>query len=279
MLTFKLYNMKRILLLWIVVLFSLQGFSQLEYYKGFREGFKEGYCHGDVGCVAPAAPVSAIEPGEKFFSYKDGYNNGYAVGIQTRQSNLGELNNQNYNQASNKVISMYNPNQQQQYINAVVQRQAIFDQNKSYSNNLTSWISILKSKTKDQKLLNSLENYRKKLISFSGKDYSTLGNEIRNIERGIDLELNNAILRGSNSYNSPTMVHLSSDFHPGDQVKTSSGGPFRISPNINAKQIGLSSVNQVITIVRKVDDNYYEVIANGQNAYISKAFLYEKIEK
>ncbi len=279
MLKFKLYNMKRMLFFWIVILFSFQGFGQLEYYKGFRDGFKEGYCHNDPGCVAPAAPAAVAKPGEKFFSYKDGYNNGYAVGIQTRQSNLGELNNQNYNQASNKVISMYNPNQQQQYINAVVQRQVIFDQNKSYSNNLISWITILKSQTKDQQFLNSLENYRRKLISFSGGDYSILSNEIRNIERGIELELNNAILRSKNSYYNPTIIYSSFDYNPGDLVKTSSGGPFRIAPNVNAKQIGLSSVNQVITIVRKIDNNYYEVIVDGQNAYISKAFLYEKINK
>jgi len=271
--------MKKIILFLIFSVSSVQAFSQLEYYKGYRDGFKEGYCHGDVGCIAPAAPVAAVVPGEKFFTYKDGYNNGYAVGLKMKQSDQRDDYQQNYSRPSSNIISMYNQAAMQQFTNAVVQRQAIFDKNKEHAEDLMDWVNLLKTQSKDQQFLKALENYRSKLLSFKGQDLSTIGNELRQIERGIENELNQAFSRiNSNTTSSLTTYPTIRDpnYKPGDFVTLTGGGPVRSAPYSSSKQIGESIMNQVVKIKRYVGNNFFEIELNGESAFISKGFIWEK---
>lgn len=72
---------------------SLQTMAQIvgnEYDKGFKVGFKEGYCYNSkIGCVAPITPVTPLTRfGESYSSYTDGYNRGFQVGIDLSRINL-----------------------------------------------------------------------------------------------------------------------------------------------------------------------------------------------
>lgn len=75
--------------------------------------------------------------------------------------------------------------------NVLNEKQAAYDQNRKYIDNLIDWIYDLKQQTTEQKFLTSLDYYYKKLRSFDGKDLATLGSEIRKIEYGIKEEIDN----------------------------------------------------------------------------------------
>lgn len=87
--------MKKIFIICIALLASLTLMSQSNYYKGFSVGFKEGYCHLKVGCIAPVPPIPPI-PGatESIDSYMDGYNKGIVMGYAAQQSEKGISNQQ-----------------------------------------------------------------------------------------------------------------------------------------------------------------------------------------
>ncbi len=278
--------MKKIILFLIFSVFTVQVFSQLEYYKGYRDGFKEGYCHGDVGCVAPIAQVGPVKPGEKFFSYKDGYNNGYNAGIQTRNRDNTSYNNQNQANrlTSRNVYSMYNQNSQQQFINAVVQRQALFDQNKTYADDLLNWIEVLRTQTNDSQFNTALNKNRSTLLLLKKQDLSAAGNEIRQIERNIELELAKAVARAEyvNSDNSKSNTNRRSsstanvsvkpsntDYRPGDIVIIENGASLRNAPSTDAKVVGYASSEQEAKIVRNVDNVFYEIDLNGKRVYVT----------
>lgn len=77
---------------------SMTLMSQSNYYKGFNVGYKEGYCHMKVGCIAPIPP-NPPNPGvsENINSYMDGYNKGFVMGYSAQQSSNSN-NNSNSNQ-------------------------------------------------------------------------------------------------------------------------------------------------------------------------------------
>jgi tetratricopeptide (TPR) repeat protein len=285
--------MKKIILFLIFSVFTVQASSQLEYYKGYRDGFKEGYCHGDVGCVAPIAPVGPAKSGENFFSYKDGYNNGYAAGIQARDRDNSSYSNQyqTYRQSSSNIISMYNPRSQQQLTNALMQRQALFDQNKNYADDLLNWIEILKTQTNDSQFNSALNKYKSTLLLLKKQDLSAVGNEIRQIERNVELELAKAVARAENgnSYNSKSNTNKGSsstanvsvkpsktDFSPGDIVILESRTGLRNKPSTDAEIIEYTDSEQEARIVRNVDNVFYELDLNGRSFFVTFMWFAKK---
>lgn len=56
--------------------------AQSEWQRGFKIGYKEGYCYGDFGCIAPVAPISSPSYNESPNSYTDGYNSGFKRGLE-----------------------------------------------------------------------------------------------------------------------------------------------------------------------------------------------------
>lgn len=69
--------------------------SQSNYYRGFNVGYKEGYCHMKVGCIAPVAPIAPVPgPSENINSYMDGYNRGFVMGNSDQQSSKSDNSNQ-----------------------------------------------------------------------------------------------------------------------------------------------------------------------------------------
>jgi tetratricopeptide (TPR) repeat protein len=66
----------------IVLLFSIKSISQSEFHLGFEAGFREGYCYGKPACVA-TVPIPI--PSVVGFTYKDGYNNGFQMGLDKQR--------------------------------------------------------------------------------------------------------------------------------------------------------------------------------------------------
>jgi hypothetical protein len=79
--------MKKNLLLLIALLTSITVFGQSDYSRGFQNGYKEGYCYNDFGCIAPIPPITPIPLiGESNDNYQDGYNRGFKRGLEDKQA-------------------------------------------------------------------------------------------------------------------------------------------------------------------------------------------------
>ncbi len=77
---------KIILLIFMTINFTLI-YGQSEYSRGFQAGYKEGYCYNDFGCIAPIPPITPTPTiNEHFDSYKDGYNRGFLMGKDAKNS-------------------------------------------------------------------------------------------------------------------------------------------------------------------------------------------------
>lgn len=83
---------------------------------------------------------------------------------------------------------VYTPNYDRM-ANALKQRQARYDANEKYIDNLIDWIYKLKSQTNEKQFLTQMDKKYQKLRSFDGKDLSLLGGEIRNVELSIKEEI------------------------------------------------------------------------------------------
>lgn len=72
----------------ILLLLTFVAFGQYkDYDRGFKNGFKEGYCYNDYGCISPIAPITPIPlVGESNDNYQDGYNRGFKWGLEDKQS-------------------------------------------------------------------------------------------------------------------------------------------------------------------------------------------------
>ena len=71
-------SIKAVLLL-LLMLTSFSIHSQTDFCKGWKDGYKEGYCYGKYGCVSPVAPVCPV-PNVGEDNYKGGYNRGFLKG-------------------------------------------------------------------------------------------------------------------------------------------------------------------------------------------------------
>jgi hypothetical protein len=79
--------MKKNLLLIIALLIIAASFGQGDYSRGFQNGYKEGYCYGDFGCISPISPITPIPLiGESNDNYQDGYNRGFKRGLEDKQA-------------------------------------------------------------------------------------------------------------------------------------------------------------------------------------------------
>lgn len=71
-----------------LLLLTLVAFGQYnDYDRGFKNGYKEGYCYNDFGCISPIPPITPIPLiGESNDNYQDGYNRGFKRGLEDKQA-------------------------------------------------------------------------------------------------------------------------------------------------------------------------------------------------
>ena len=82
-------------------------FSQTTYQNGFKAGYEAGYCHGKIGCIAPIAPIGALDIKN---DYQTGYNNGFVLGKQQQQETSNNNSGGAYGQlkpVESKVSDIY----------------------------------------------------------------------------------------------------------------------------------------------------------------------------
>lgn len=79
--------MKKQIVTLLLLLFGFMGFGQFnDYDRGFKNGYKEGYCYNDFGCISPIPPITPIPLlGERSDNYQDGYNRGFKRGLEDKQ--------------------------------------------------------------------------------------------------------------------------------------------------------------------------------------------------
>lgn len=195
--------MKHTVLLLILSLLSVLSYSQSNYDKGFKAGYEEGYCYNDFGCISPIIPLTPmLNIGENNDSYQDGYNRGFKMGMEDKQGSKAktDYSNNSNQQVYSTYQHTYTPADLSAIRNELERRQAAYDNNKKYVDNLIDWIYDLKSKTKDQTFLDAMDIRYKKLRSFDGQDLSLLSDQIRQVELDIKEDINsyNARLESAN---------------------------------------------------------------------------------
>ncbi len=71
----------------VCLISSIVVYSQNNYSKGYSLGYKNGYCYNiGYGCLPPLSPIAPLPTyNESLNSYKDGYNRGFADGLQAQK--------------------------------------------------------------------------------------------------------------------------------------------------------------------------------------------------
>jgi hypothetical protein len=78
--------MKKIYCLFLI-LNSILVIAQTDFDKGFKTGFKEGFCFDKgIACIAPIPPLTPLlRVNENLNSYTDGYNRGFQIGLEAQK--------------------------------------------------------------------------------------------------------------------------------------------------------------------------------------------------
>lgn len=159
--------MKRILFFVMIVSITTSLFAQTRYNDGFKNGYKEGYCHDKgVGCVPPNPPIAPTpQIGEDFNSYQDGYNRGFKMGTQANTSSKQTSGRQQYLDHDKPQFVddfVYKPNYKS--INTTSQNaQAMHYEKVQYIQSLVDWIERLEKSTNDDRLLSKLKPHKARL--------------------------------------------------------------------------------------------------------------------
>lgn len=79
-------NHYKFLLFYILLFLSGKSICQNNFEKGFKVGFKNGYCYKESNCIAPICPIPpVIELNESLNNYSDGYDRGFVRGRKERK--------------------------------------------------------------------------------------------------------------------------------------------------------------------------------------------------
>lgn len=52
------------------------------YCEGFKEGYADGFCYEEVGCIAPIPPICPVRRPNESNNYKGGYARGFKKGLE-----------------------------------------------------------------------------------------------------------------------------------------------------------------------------------------------------
>lgn len=184
--------MKRAITTLTLLLIIVVAFAQSNYDRGFKNGYKEGYCYNDFACIAPIAPITPIPNiGESNDNYQDGYNRGFKIGLENKQKSKSS-NSENYNSsASNR--RPYMPKYVSPDFDVLMKMgatlRARFEENKDYRDKIIDWVFSLKAETSDKDFLNAMDKYYKQLRDMDGQDFARLGEQLDIIKQNIKEEI------------------------------------------------------------------------------------------
>ncbi len=172
--------MKKQLTTLILLLFSIIALGQTEYGRGFKNGYSEGYCYKDYGCIAPIPPITPIPYiGESNDSYQDGYNRGFKLGLEKKSvSNLassysgsqsGSGGTINWSKPQSMYVPMNNDIYTALYQDAARKSAAAEDNTKKLEI-IMQYIIEIEKKSTDKDLLDAAKNTRAKMDKY-GEDH------------------------------------------------------------------------------------------------------------
>jgi hypothetical protein len=152
-------TMKRNILIIVTILISIAAFGQSDYSRGFQNGYKEGYCHNDFGCIAPIPPITPIPLiGESNDSYQDGYNRGFKRGLEDKRAaktkSGGVRSDQGTNNQQNQYQNTYVSPDYSLLLKALEMKQAQYERNEQIK------------KEKAVSLMNQVKSYYNSLNSY-----------------------------------------------------------------------------------------------------------------
>jgi|GEM_PF-5188175 len=94
---FKIAQLTRLSVLVIIILLNTSNsFGQTKYDQGFEDGYKKGYCSGDLGCVTVSIPPVPPSMGESIDSYQDGFGEGFKMGLDAQKKSKDAKTKQGY---------------------------------------------------------------------------------------------------------------------------------------------------------------------------------------
>lgn len=266
------------LTLWLLIFVAFGQSS--DYDRGFKNGYKEGYCYNDFGCIEPIPPITPIPlVGESYNNYQDGYNRGFKMGLENKQvkkNNSG--NTQNGPSNTQPYVSTYISPNFDVIMQAGASMQARYDKNIAFRDDLITWVFDLKKQNNDKLFLNALDTEYKKLRAMDGQDFGKLGDDLRTIKINIEEEIDKANTRTSNSRNSNCPKYLYSTNLVENTTEDYRGLFSTKTYTDKTKIITTLPENAILYVVEKpVYDNdiFYLVCYNGIKGYISKFRLVE----
>lgn len=78
--------------------------QETNFNKGYKEGFKEGYCYQEIGCIPPIPPIPPMPSIiESSTSYKDGYNRGFLAGKNKKEEDERKKRQSGYSNNTNSA--------------------------------------------------------------------------------------------------------------------------------------------------------------------------------
>jgi tetratricopeptide (TPR) repeat protein len=136
----------------------------------------------------------------------------------------------------------------------------------------------LKGKTDNSAFKNKLDEFLSQLKNLRMGSLLDADVKIKQIDWAIRDEIEKYNSGQYSTISNATKVTTSSYFS-GDLVKIMHGGVLRDRPSVSANEIGDDKKWPVAKILQKIDEKYYSVEVDGRIAYISLAFLGEKLNK
>lgn len=247
--------------------------AQTNFGNGYQRGWKEGYCHNYnvlPTCVPPIPPISPIPRiGEDTDNYKDGYNRGFADGLESFKKSDNNYRKRYQTSSPEYIDFMYKPN---------------WDL-------MIKVIQIAEKKREEliQKVSREIENSDlasdDKLTIFKNINdnclqlgdikqlYNCLNNEIDN---QLEIIKSREEIRefSTREEKNNKEIKYSPKIYTGN-VKVVSYTPLYKEPDMMSEEIYQIPNNQAYIIERVKDGKYYRVKSNGKEGYIWVGFIIE----
>ncbi|MDB5226902.1 MAG: hypothetical protein JWN78_1095 [Bacteroidota bacterium] len=200
--------MKKTFVLFVLILTNLLAYTQSDYFSGFYEGYKNGYCQNKIGCWSPTPPIAPLPAIGIIINYQSGYNAGFILGMKDSEQadkfqNTDNNNNGRYKTSKSEDVDfMYKVDINNVYaladaLKKLKGRAIALQDEKNYQEMLDLSLKGIKVSPHDPELLelcgiayvnlqdysNAL-SYLKQAIKYGADDAATLRTVVNDIESG-----------------------------------------------------------------------------------------------
>lgn len=267
--------------------------AQTNFNNGYQKGWKEGYCHnyGSPSCIPPIPPISPIPLiGEDVDNYKDGYNRGFADGLDSFKKSSDKSSTRERYKTSDFDTSnnfMYEPDwglMMRALEAQEAKRKRILEENRKTINDVTQKIRdlIINSELPSDDKQKIWENINENCIQLSNYNnfhnclITQVNNQLEIIKRrGTREEIRKHSTEEKQEESEKNDIKYYEKIHTGD-VRVNSYAPIHKEPDMFSEEIYRVPFNNKVSIIERVKDGkYYKVKSNGKEGYIWAVFIIE----